>query len=200
MNRRRLFDLMYRFDKPAWDTGITPPEVAAMIDSGVVCGRALDVGCGTGTNALYLAQRGLTVVGVDFSPQAIALAREKAERARVAVDFHVADVTRLDSLDIREPFDFVLDMGCLHSIAAAARAIRGSAGAADASRECVDAAHLSPAAHVVLAGGHDRRGCATNPRAAFCADARRARYRSRPGDRVVLVHPSLILRLPHEEA
>ncbi len=76
----------------------------------------------TGTNALHLAQHALTVVGVDFAPQAIAHARQKTQRAGIAVDFHVADVTRLDALGVREPFDFVLDIGCLHNIAAAVRA------------------------------------------------------------------------------
>jgi SAM-dependent methyltransferase len=137
-----FFDFMYRFRKPPWDSGITPPEVVSLIESsnvrrhtippteahntegatqeGETARRALDLGCGTGTNSIYLAQHGFTVVGVDFSPKAIALAREKARRTGIAVDFHVADVTRLDFL--REPFDVVLDIGCFHSVDAAGRA------------------------------------------------------------------------------
>ncbi|MEW5717009.1 MAG: class I SAM-dependent methyltransferase [Chloroflexota bacterium] len=120
MNLRQLFfEFQYRFARPPWDSGITPPEVVAQVESTPVRGRALDLGCGTGTNAIYLAQRGFAVVGVDFSSKAIATARAKARRADVAVEFRVADVTRLDAL--RAPFDFVLDIGCLHAIDAAAR-------------------------------------------------------------------------------
>ncbi len=122
MNLYKLFfDFQYRFSKPPWDSGITPPEVIALVESGgIAAGRALDIGCGTGTNSIYLAQHGFTVVGVDFSPKAIATAREKARRAGVAVDFRVADVTRLDFLS--EPFDLVLDIGCFHAVDAEGRA------------------------------------------------------------------------------
>ncbi len=114
MLKKLFFDFQYRFSKPRWDSGITPPEVVALIEGGSLTGRALDLGCGTGTNPIYLAQHGLSVSGIDFSPKAIATAREKARRAGVTVDLRVADVTRLDFL--REPFDFVLDLGCFHAI------------------------------------------------------------------------------------
>ncbi len=121
MNLRQLFfDFQYRFSKPPWDSGITPPEVVALIESGKIRGRALDLGCGTGTNSIYLAQHSLSVVGVDFSVKAIATARDKARRAGVAVEFHSADVTRLDFLT--EPFNFVLDIGCFHAINGTGRA------------------------------------------------------------------------------
>jgi cyclopropane fatty-acyl-phospholipid synthase-like methyltransferase len=120
MLKKLFFEFQYRFSKPPWDSGITPPEVVAQIESGTIKGRALDLGCGTGTNSIYLAQHGLTVVGVDFSPKAIATARDKARRANVQIDFHVADVTRLDFLSA--PFDFVLDIGCFHAVDAQGRA------------------------------------------------------------------------------
>jgi SAM-dependent methyltransferase len=122
MLRKLFFDFQYRFSKPRWDSGVTPPEVVAFIESKTTTGRALDLGCGTGTNSIYLAQHGLTVVGVDFSSKAIATARAKAQRGNLGIDFRVADVTRLESLGLREPFDFVLDIGCLHAIYATGRA------------------------------------------------------------------------------
>jgi SAM-dependent methyltransferase len=115
-----MYDLMYRFSKPRWERDGVPPEVMSLVENNGDRGRALDLGCGTGTHSIYLAQHGLTVVGVDFSPKAIELAREKARQARAAVDFQIGDVTRLDFL--HEPFDVVLDIGCFHGLDAAGRA------------------------------------------------------------------------------
>jgi len=120
MLQKLFFDLQYRFGKPPWDSGVTPPEVVAFIENQKPSGHALDLGCGTGTNSIYLAQHGFTVVGVDFSPKAIAAARVKSQRANRAVDFRVADVTRLEFLSA--PFDFILDIGCMHAIGAEGRA------------------------------------------------------------------------------
>lgn len=117
---RWFFDLRYRIGKPPWDSGITPPEVIEQVEhSGMKPGRALDLGCGTGTNSIYLARRGFETVGVDFSPNAIENARAKARRAGVEINFYINDVTRLDFL--REPFDLVLDIGCFHALDPAAR-------------------------------------------------------------------------------
>ena len=70
---RLIYDLMYRLGKPVWDSGLTPPEVVKAIEREPTPGRALDLGCGTGTQSIHLAQHGWKVVGVDFSPKAIAL-------------------------------------------------------------------------------------------------------------------------------
>jgi SAM-dependent methyltransferase len=96
-----------------WDTGVTPPEIVALADR-LSPGRTLDLGCGTGTNALYLAERGWEVTGVDFVRAAIRRAREKASTAKLPVEFHVADVTHLDFL--HDPYDLAIDIGCLHSL------------------------------------------------------------------------------------
>jgi len=109
-----FYNSMYRFTKPDWDTGITPAEVTTAIEKFERPGRALDLGCGTGTNSIYLARHGWQATGVDFSPKAIELARDKAQRVGVKLDFHLGDVSRLDFL--REPFDLILDMGCLHGL------------------------------------------------------------------------------------
>lgn len=112
-----FFEFQYRFSKPRWDTGITPPEVVETIERGKVrLGRALDLGCGTGTNSIYLARAGFHVVGVDFSGNAIAAARAQARRENIAIDFLTGDVTRLDALGVNDPFDFILDIGCFHSV------------------------------------------------------------------------------------
>jgi SAM-dependent methyltransferase len=99
--------------KTPWDTGIVPPEVVALAET-LPPGRALDIGCGTGASSLHLARLGWQVTGIDFVPEAIRRARQKAAVARLRVDFHVADATRLDFL--QTPYDLAVDVGCLHSL------------------------------------------------------------------------------------
>lgn len=112
---RLFYELRYLLSRPPWDTEITPPEVVAYInDAQVEPGRALDLGCGTGTNCVALARRGWAPVGVDFSSLAIHRARRRARRAGLAARFYQADVTDLSFLT--GPFDLVLDIGCLHSV------------------------------------------------------------------------------------
>jgi cyclopropane fatty-acyl-phospholipid synthase-like methyltransferase len=109
------FDLQYLLGRARWDTGVTPPEVVEQIERGdLTPGRALDLGCGTGTNCIYLARHGWEAVGVDFSALAIRRARRKARRAGVDCRFYQADVTDLAFLT--GPFDLALDIGCLHSV------------------------------------------------------------------------------------
>lgn len=118
MWRRLAFELLYRVGRPRWDTGITPPEVVAVVDE-LTAGRAIDLGCGTGTNAVYLAQRGWEVIGVDFSALAIERARRRAADAGVGrVTFMRADVTQLPDLGT---FDLAYDIGCLHAVPAGDR-------------------------------------------------------------------------------
>jgi SAM-dependent methyltransferase len=109
------FEWRYWRKQTPWDTQLTPPEVMAFLAK-TTPGRALDLGCGTGTNAITLCERGWRVTGVDFSPRAIAAARRKAARKKLIIDFHVGDVADLSF--ISGPFDFALDVGCLFSLKA----------------------------------------------------------------------------------
>jgi 2-polyprenyl-3-methyl-5-hydroxy-6-metoxy-1,4-benzoquinol methylase len=77
-------------------------------------GRALDLGCGTGTNAITLTRHGWQVTGVDFAPKAIRQARRKAAADDLEIEFHVADVADLRMLS--GPYDYVLDIGCLFTL------------------------------------------------------------------------------------
>jgi SAM-dependent methyltransferase len=113
MLRRLMFNVMYRAGTPRWDTNVTPPELVALVER-LPAGRALDLGCGTGTNAIYLAERGWDVVGVDFVGKAIAAARRKAEAAGAKIEFRQGDVTRLESIE--GPFDLAVDIGCFHGV------------------------------------------------------------------------------------
>ena len=79
MNRLRFFWL-YFLGKPRWDTNQTPPEVIETFHSLPSHGVALDLGCGTGTNVIFMAQHGWQATGIDFVAQAIRTARRKALR------------------------------------------------------------------------------------------------------------------------
>ena len=105
----------YRGGDIPWDTGRPSRELVRVLDFGFVKppGRAIELGCGTGTNAIYLAQCGFQVTAVDISAAAIDRARQKAQTAAVRVDFFVEDVTSLPS---GEAHDFVLDRGCYHCV------------------------------------------------------------------------------------
>jgi 2-polyprenyl-3-methyl-5-hydroxy-6-metoxy-1,4-benzoquinol methylase len=110
---RWKFQWRYWRRQTPWDTQVTPPEVMEFIDR-TPPGRALDLGCGTGTNAVTLARHGWRVTGVDFIPKAVLAARAKAARSGFAIDFLVASVNDLSALS--GPFDYALDIGCLHSL------------------------------------------------------------------------------------
>ena len=88
--------------------------------------RALDLGCGTGADAVYLAGHGWQTTGVDFAPEAIAAARKKAADAGVDAAFVVGDASRLADAGVRGPFDLLLDVGCYHTIPAGRRAGRST--------------------------------------------------------------------------
>ena len=112
MFRRLHFQYMY-FRQPPWDTGVSPPELLEFIKNNKP-GRALDMGCGTGTNIITLAKAGWKVVGVDFAPRAIKLAKQKIKQAGLHAELVIGDVTNLRG--ISGHFDLALDLGCFHGI------------------------------------------------------------------------------------
>lgn len=119
MDRSRIFfRLAYLLGMKPWDTGVAPPELRELVEGGsaLPAGRALDLGCGTGTNCLYLAAHGWQATGVDYMPRAVNAARRKAGGAAAGVNFVQGDVTRLRELGVDGPFDLLLDLGCFHSI------------------------------------------------------------------------------------
>jgi SAM-dependent methyltransferase len=124
-NQRFNYFWRYIRGNVPWDTGIVPPEIYAWVEAnGAAPGRALDLGCGTGTTSLYLAGLGWSVVGVDFAPNAIWRARRKARQLKVTnkTAFYNADVSRLDFLMPDPPFDLAVDIGCLHVLSSDQRA------------------------------------------------------------------------------
>ena len=116
MSQRLRFEIKYWTGRSPWDTGVTPPEVMDFL-ARTPPGRAVDFGCGTGTNAITIAQHGWDVTAIDFSWRAIREAGGKARAAGIRIQFLRRDVSRLD--DLAGPFDFALDLGCYHSLEAA---------------------------------------------------------------------------------
>lgn len=110
---RKAFFYFWYWRNPPWDTHQTPPEVYEFIEKNLP-GRALDLGCGTGTNAITLAKNGWQVIGVDFVEKPLRTARKKANQANLEIDFRRDDVTRMEN--ILGPFDLILDIGCFHNL------------------------------------------------------------------------------------
>lgn len=139
-----FYRFAYRSGTPRWDSTEPRPELAALI-RGRPTGRALDLGCGTGTDALYLAEHGWQVTGVDFAPQAIGTARSRAAASASPARFVVGDVTRLGQAAVGGDFDLVIDVGCYHAIPARLRD-GYAAGVAAATRPGADL-YLAGIAH-----------------------------------------------------
>ena len=118
------FDALYRGESPAegvpaittppWDTKAPKENVIAWQDAGLIHGEVLDIGCGLGDNAVYLAQQGHSVTGLDISPTALITAERRAKDAGVEVRFAVADATKLDGY--ADAFDTVIDSGMYHCL------------------------------------------------------------------------------------
>jgi SAM-dependent methyltransferase len=106
------FDASYQGGTPPWDIGRPQPAFARLVEAGEVRGRVLDVGCGTGEHALMAAGSGLEATGIDASPTAIRLAREKMAQRSLDARFEVWDA--LDLAAFGEQFDTVLDCGLFH--------------------------------------------------------------------------------------
>ena len=113
------FEGAYRTGIPPWDIGRAQPAIVRAAERGLIAGAVIDVGCGTGENALYLASLGLAVVGVDGAPTAIAQAQEKARLRRSSATFVVGDALALGTLGRR--FDTVVDCGLFHTFSDADR-------------------------------------------------------------------------------
>lgn len=107
------WDEHYAAGELPWDTGEPDVHLVELVERGEVTpGRALEVGCGTGTNAIWLASRGFDVQAVDISPLAIERAEAKARAAGVSVQLSALDFLR--DQPPSDPFDFVFDRGVLH--------------------------------------------------------------------------------------
>ena len=97
---------------PPWDIGRPQPAFTRLADAGLLAGRVLDAGCGTGEHTLLAAAHGADATGVDAAPTAIERARAKAAERGLSARFEVADVLELGRLG--ETFDTIIDSGVFH--------------------------------------------------------------------------------------
>ncbi len=104
----------YKIGDLPWDTQEPDENLVKLLESKTILpGNALEIGCGTGTDAIWLARQGFTVLGTDISQQAIDMANQKKIGNSLSCDFAVLDFIHDNSLSAS--FDFVFDRGCFHS-------------------------------------------------------------------------------------
>jgi SAM-dependent methyltransferase len=108
------WDEAYLHGSAPWDIGRPQPAFVALDEQGQIVAPVLDSGCGTGENALMLAERGLDVLGIDIAATAIERAQAKAAERGLAVEFVVGDVLKLADLGRR--FATVVDCALFHTL------------------------------------------------------------------------------------
>jgi len=106
---------------PPWDIGRPQAEVVRLVENGHIGHRVLDVGCGTGDNAIYLALRGHDVLGIDVIPAAIERAKARAADRQASPQFEIQDALAISVLG--KSFDTVIDSGVYHVFSDADRKI-----------------------------------------------------------------------------
>jgi SAM-dependent methyltransferase len=114
MVMKLFYEIVYRYFRAPWDIGARE-ELVSVVESGRIepC-RTIDLGCGAGANAIYLAQKGFDVTGVDYAKAAIEKAQARAKEAGVQINFILDDLTNLRH--VSGTFDFLLDYGVLDDL------------------------------------------------------------------------------------
>lgn len=113
-----LYRLAYVLHVNVWDRRLPTPALVALVQGPrpLTPGRALELGCGSGTESIYLAGQGWDATGIDLVPRALAIARRRASRAGVSPRFLEGDVTRLGETGVGRGYDLLIDYGCYHTL------------------------------------------------------------------------------------
>ncbi len=114
-----FYNWLYRTGRAPWDIGPRKELVEAVESGRIQPCRAIDLGCGTASNAIFLAQHGFEVTGTDYSPAAIALCRQRGAAAGVSVEWIEDDLT--NPQHVRGPFDLLVDWGVYDDLSPTAR-------------------------------------------------------------------------------
>jgi len=117
------YGLLYRLGFAPWERRDIAQSWRPVLDraGAPAAGRALDVGCGSGHDAVYLAKRGWRVTGVDSVEKALANARRRAIEEGVEVQWIKGDVAELGRLGLQPGYDILYDFGCIHGLSDADR-------------------------------------------------------------------------------
>jgi SAM-dependent methyltransferase len=110
------YRVLYRLGITPWERDTVPTPLAELSAQYPSPGRALDIGCGTGRDAVYLAGRGWSVTGVDGVPRALDAAKQRAHASSVDINWVRGDVTRLQTLGIGKDYELLVDRGCFHGL------------------------------------------------------------------------------------
>ena len=116
-SRKLVYTMIYGMAKSEsqvhWHHRESPRLLREVVATMHGSGRALDIGCGTGEDSIFLAQQGLSVTALDFVPRALDFARAHAEEYGVRIEFIRADILEYE---LEGSYDLILDSGCLHTI------------------------------------------------------------------------------------
>ena len=102
---------------PPWDVGHPQQVFIKLVERGELApSRVLDIGSGPGENTIFLAEQGFSAVGIDFTPEAVEIARNRAAQREVDAEFVQGNVLDLEQFFEANSFDYVIDSGLFHSI------------------------------------------------------------------------------------
>ena len=120
---RLIYRVLYRVGFLPWDSDQVPDELRSLVEGpdALAPGRALDLGCGTGTHAVYMASHGWQVTGIDGVERALRRGRERATASGVTIEWLVGDVSRLEQTALAPGFTLLLDRGTYHGLSARER-------------------------------------------------------------------------------
>jgi len=111
---KSFYQITYRYFRAPWDIGPREDLVALVASGRLRPCKVIDLGSGTASNCIFLAQRGFDVTGIDYAPAAIELGRRRAEEAGVSVNFLVDDLTNLQR--VNGTYDLLVDYGTLDDL------------------------------------------------------------------------------------
>jgi SAM-dependent methyltransferase len=141
---RTVADVTYRLGIGPRPSDVPDHRLVEVVEGPdrLAAGRAVDLGSGTGRNAIYLARHGWDVVGVEMSGYAVEVSRRRATEQGAPARFVQGDVTKLPDLDIGAAFNLFMDGGCYHTL---------PPGRRDAFGESVTAV-AAPGARLIMIG------------------------------------------------